>query len=415
MTAQDFRRLALSLNGAVESAHMGHPDFRVDNRIFATLHSDDHYGMVKVTPADQQRLIREHRETFSPENGAWGAGGSTRVHLDTASEEAVGEGLTLAWRQVLANGASRSSAPVEKPRRGRTPRVLAVLACACFGFATLFAQGGAPDQPSVTVRGQTYTPRSILARNMGSREDQETALTPHRMIGNVYYVGTRTLTSFLVTTPAGHILINTTYERNVPTIAHSVEQLGFKVSDIKFILGTHAHDDHQEGDAAMKQVSGAQVIVMQEDVPALQGLRPGGKPHPIDRTIRDGDTVTLGGTTLVARLTPGHTHGATTWTMTATDGGRNYNVVFASSYRSPGTIAPDVEREFTRTFAMLRSIPCDVPLGDHAAQFNMSEKFAKMKPGGPSPYIDPAHCWDEADIQEAMFHAQLELQRKAVR
>jgi metallo-beta-lactamase class B len=276
-----------------------------------------------------------------------------------------------------------------------------------------FAQGSALDQPSVTVHGQTYTPRSILARNMGSSADQTTALTPHRIVGNVYYVGTRTLTSFLITTPAGHILINTTYERNVPTIAHSVEQLGFKVGDIKYILGTHAHDDHQEGDAAMKQLSGAQVVVMQEDVAALEGLKPGGKAHPIDRIVHDGEKLTLGGVTLVAHLTPGHTHGCTTWTMSAAEDGRTHNVVFACSYRSPGTVAPDVEREFTRTFATIRSIPCDVPLGDHAAQFNMAEKFARVKPGAPNPYVDAAHCWDEADVQEAMFHAQLDLQRRS--
>jgi metallo-beta-lactamase class B len=117
------------------------------------------------------------------------------------------------------------------------------------------AQGGAPaDTPAVTVRGQTYTPRSILARNMGSEEDQTTAFPPHKVIGNVYYVGTRTLSSFLVTTPAGHVLINSTYERNVRTIAKSVEQLGFKFSDVRILLGTHAHGDHQEGDALVKEL-----------------------------------------------------------------------------------------------------------------------------------------------------------------
>ena len=134
-----------------------------------------------------------------------------------------------------------------------------------------------PDHPVITVRGQTYTPRSILARNMGSPDDQNTAFPPHKVIGNIYYVGTRTLTSYLVTTPQGAILVNTTYERNVPVIQKSVEQLGFKFSDIKIILGTHAHGDHQEGDALVKQLTGAQVMAMAEDVPALQALKPGGK------------------------------------------------------------------------------------------------------------------------------------------
>src|SRR5207244_10535786 len=184
---------------------------------------------------------------------------------------------------------------------------------------------GPPDHPSVTVQGRTYTPRSILARNMGTPEDQSAQFPPHKIIGNIYYVGTRTLSSFLIVTPQGNILINSTYERNVPIIQKSVEQLGFKFSDIKILLGSHAHGDHQEGDALVKQLTGAQVMAMAEDVPALETMRPGGKPHPIDRVLHDGDTVLLGGTTLVAHLTPGHTRGCTTWTMKVTDGGRSYD------------------------------------------------------------------------------------------
>ncbi len=184
-------------------------------------------------------------------------------------------------------------------------------------------QGGPPDVPAVTVRGQTYTPRSILARNMGTEEDQTTAFPPHKVIGNIYYVGTRTLSSFLVVTPQGNILINSTYERNVPAIEKSIAQLGFKFSDVRILLGTHAHGDHQEGDALVKEKTGAQVVMMAEDVPALQAMKAGGKEHPIDRVIRDGESVTLGGTTLVAHLTAGHTRGCTTWTMTAPEGGRN--------------------------------------------------------------------------------------------
>src|SRR5512136_332166 len=161
--------------------------------------------------------------------------------------------------------------------------------------AALAAASGAPvraqrpaDHPSVTVDGHTYTPASILARNMGSAEDQETAFPPHKIIGNVYYVGTRTLSSFLVVTSQGNILINSTYERNVPTIQKSVQQLGFKFSDVKILLGSHAHGDHQEGDALVKQLTGARVMAMAEDVPALRAIKPGGKEHPIDRTLHDG-------------------------------------------------------------------------------------------------------------------------------
>src|SRR5437016_3751513 len=192
------------------------------------------------------------------------------------------------------------------------------LAIALLGSApNIYAQGQAPDHPSVTVQGKTFTPRSILARNMGTNEDQTTAFPPHKIVGNIYYVGTRTLSSFLIVTPQGNILMDSTYERNVPTIAKSVADLGFKFSDVKILLGNHAHADHQEGDALVKQMTGAQVVAMAEDVPALQAMTPGNKEHPIDKMLHDGERVTLGGTTLVAHLTPGHTRGCTTWTMQA--------------------------------------------------------------------------------------------------
>jgi len=251
---------------------------------------------------------------------------------------------------------------------------------------------------------------------MGTDEDQTTAFPPHRVIGNIYYVGTRTLSSYLITTPVdGHILINSSYERNVRTIERSVTELGFKFSDIRILLGTHAHNDHQEGDALAKELTGAQVMVMREDVPALEAIKPGGKAHPIDRTLRDGDEVTLGGTTLVAHLTAGHTRGCTTWTMRAQDGGKNFNVVFACSYRAPANLTPEIENEFNRTFKILRSLPCDVPLGDHPAQYDMMAKYAKLKAGAPNPFIDAANCWVEAEIQEAMLRAQVQMQQKAGR
>ena len=288
-----------------------------------------------------------------------------------------------------------------------------LLVGALLSGATLAFAQQPPDQPAVTVRGQTYTPRSILSRNMGTDEDQTTAFPPHKIAGNVYYVGTRTLSSFLVTTPAGHILINSTYERNVRTIETSVTQLGFKFSDIKILLGTHAHGDHQEGDALVKELTGAQVMAMAEDVPALEAIKPNDKAHPIDRMLSDGAAITLGGTTLVAHLTAGHTRGCTTWTMTTQEGGKDVNVVFACSYRSPATVTPGIESELNRTFKVIRSLPCDVPLGDHPAQYNMAAKYARVKPGAPNPFIDPANCWVEAEIQEAMLRAQLKLQQGA--
>ena len=271
----------------------------------------------------------------------------------------------------------------------------------------------APDHPSVTVQGRTYTPRSILARNMGTPEDQMAQFPPHKIIGNIYYVGTRTLSSFLIVTPQGNILINSTYERNVPTIQKSIEQLGFKFSDIKILLGTHAHGDHQEGDAAVKQLTGAQVMMMTEDVPALRDMKPGGKDHPIDKMLRDGESVTLGGTTLMAHLTPGHTRGCTTWTTKAQEGGKSYDVVINCSLRPPNALTPAITGEFNRSFKLVRSLPCDVQVGDHPAQYDMETKHAKLRSGGRNPFIDPASCKVEVDIEEAMFHAILAEQKTA--
>jgi metallo-beta-lactamase class B len=273
---------------------------------------------------------------------------------------------------------------------------------------------GPADHPAVTVKGQTYTPASILARNMGTIEDQETQFPPHKIVGNIYYVGTRTLSSFLVVTPQGNILIDSTYERNVPTIKKSGEQLGFKFSDVKILLGNHAHGDHQEGDAAVKALTGATVMAMAEDVPALRAMMPGGKPHPIDRILHDGDKITLGSMTLVAHLTAGHTRGATTWTTKAVEAGKTYDVVFFCSLRAGGAVTPAIAAELDHSFSLVRSLPCDVPLGDHPAQYDMHAKYARLAVGSAAnPFIDKAHCLAEADIQEAMYHAVVEEQKRA--
>jgi metallo-beta-lactamase class B len=273
-----------------------------------------------------------------------------------------------------------------------------------------------PDHPTITIYGKAWTPASVVERNMGTKEEQMTQFPPYKIIDNIYYVGTTTLSSYLVTTPAGNILIDTTYERNVRTIQKSVEQLGFKFSDTKVILGNHAHDDHMEGDALAKELTGAQVMVMAEDAPALRALKPGGKEHPIDRLLHDGDVVTLGGTTLSAHLTPGHTRGCTTWTMKAQEGGKTYDVVFHCSLRisaqnASKPLPPAMIEEFAKTYPLVRSIPCDVPLGDHPSQYNMPEKFARIKAGFPNPFIDPIGCNVETDMEEMMFHAVVKEQQ----
>jgi metallo-beta-lactamase class B len=256
----------------------------------------------------------------------------------------------------------------------------------CASLATVAILGAVP-QPA----GHLWTQQEVFRRNVGSREEQTTAFTPHKVVANIYYVGTQSLASFLVTTPQGHILINSSY-------------------DVKILLGSHAHGDHMEGDAAVKEQTGATVVSMAEDVPALEKIKPGGKTHPIDRVIHDGDEVTLGGTVLHAHLTPGHTRGCTTWTMKVQDGGRTLDVVIIGSAGvNPGFVlvnnkdTPQIADEFRRTFQILRSLPCDIPLASHPAMYNLAEKFPKVGKG-PNPFIDPAGYKAEIDIAQGVFN-----------
>ena len=264
-----------------------------------------------------------------------------------------------------------------------------------------------------------WTAQDLFRRNVGTREQQDTQFPPHKIAGNLYYVGTEALGSFLVSTPDGLILINSDYERTVPVIRSSVEKLGFRFADLKILLGSHAHADHMEGDALVKDLTGARVMAMEQDVPALRAMTPGNKPHPVDRVLHDGDPVTLGGTTLVAHLTPGHTRGDTTWTMKVEDGGKSYDVVIIGSMGvNPGfqlvnnSQVPGMADEYVRGFQVLRSLPCDVPLGSHPAMYGLAEKYARLGKG-PNPFVDPEGYRKELDIEEGVFRAVLDQQKKA--
>jgi metallo-beta-lactamase class B len=305
-------------------------------------------------------------------------------------------------------------------------KVFSMCALLCVLAATPQAQapagrgrGNQEPGPTVTVQGHTFTQLSLFQRNVGGPDDMTSAFPPHHVIGNIYYVGTKSLSSYLIVTPQGNILVNSTFERNVPTIQKSVEQLGFAFTDTKILLGSHAHGDHMEGDALVKQLTGAQVMAMAEDVPALEAMKPGGKAHPIDRVIHDGDTVSLGGTTLTAHLTAGHSRGCTTWTLQAKENGKTYDVVIIGSLgTNPGfklvnnPDAPHIADEFVHAFKVSHELPCDVPLGSHPGMYNLDEKFAKLGKGGPNPFIDPDGYKLEVAIDEAMFKAVLTEQQK---
>jgi metallo-beta-lactamase class B len=266
-----------------------------------------------------------------------------------------------------------------------------------------------------------------LVQAQSAHKEWNAPFPPHRVIGNIYYVGSSFLASFLITTPEGHILVNSGTEETVSLIRASVEKLGFRFSDIKILLESQAHVDHVAGHALVRKLTGARVLAMAGD----DGLIASGglgdfqyenqwrwTPCPVDRVLHDGETVTLGGAVLTARLTPGHTKGCTTWTMTAEDQGRPYHVVIVGSARAnPGyrlvdnAKYPEIAEDFKRTFRVLGSLQCDVFLGAHGWYYNMEEKFAHLTERGKNPFVDPKGFHDFLARSEEAFLKELEAQQ----
>ena len=254
---------------------------------------------------------------------------------------------------------------------------------------------------------------------------------PFRIAGNLYYVGSKGLANFLITTPQGHILINSDLEANVPLIRASIEKLGFKFSDVRIRLISHAHWDHDAGSATIKQITGAAYMVMDADVPVVEsggkadfhyGNDPGSlyPPVKVDRMLHDGDQVKLGDAVLVAHLTPGHTKGCTTWTMRVTDAGKTYDAVIVGSpnvnsgYKLVNNASyPRIAEDYARMFRVLRSLPCDLFLGAHGNYFDLEAKYARMKEGGPSPFVDPDGYKKFVAQKEQDFRTELAKQKAA--
>ena len=267
----------------------------------------------------------------------------------------------------------------------------------------------------------TLGPMSIsaLAQTEQDRTQDRVAFPAHKMIGNIYYVGTGTLNSYLITTPQGHILINTNFEDTVPLLRASVEKLGFTLTDIKIILGSHAHGDHMQADAIVKELTGgATVMAMEQDVPALKAMKaPSGKAHPIDRVLKDGEQVTLGSTTLTAHLTPGHTRGCTTWTMRIQDGGRTHEVLIAcGGLQEDARLVnnknyPEIADDFGRSIKKFKTLPAEVFLGAHSWFFDLAGKYKRLG-GATNPYIDPAGYKAWVDNMEKNYNTSLAEQKR---
>lgn len=252
---------------------------------------------------------------------------------------------------------------------------------------------------------------------------------PYRVIANIYYVGASDVSSFLITTPDGHILLDSGFIETVPQIKQNLAQLGFRLEDIKILLNSHAHYDHAGGFAELKRLTGAKLMTSEGDIPLLAA---GGKGDPNfgdrfsfepvkpDRVLRDGDKVELGGVTMVARMTPGHTKGCTSWTMKIKDGEKQYDVVFVGSTSAPGYKLvnnagyPGIVADYEKTFRLLKSLPCDVFLAAHGQFYNMLEK-AKLAEQGktPNPFIDPEGYRRYLDASEKSFRKLLASQSGA--
>ena len=256
-----------------------------------------------------------------------------------------------------------------------------------------------------------------------AQRDWNAPFPAHHVIDNVYFVGTGQLGTFLITTSEGHILINSDFESTVPSIRASVEALGFDFEDIEIILGSHAHGDHMEADALVKELTGAEVMVMRQDIERLRTLRPGGKEHPIDRILDDGDEVTLGDTTLVAHRTAGHTKGCTSWALEVEEQGETYLALIVGSFGvNPGYILvdnpdyPEIADDYRATFAKARSLPVDVFLGSHGFWYDMARKLERAMSRGeddPNPFIDRAGYLAHIDMQEQRFEEMLREQQAA--
>jgi metallo-beta-lactamase class B len=271
---------------------------------------------------------------------------------------------------------------------------------------------------------------ALLAIGAGAQQVDNQPVDPYKIICNLYYVGSSGISSFLIATPAGHVVIDAGYESTVPIIEANIRKLGFKVEEVRYLLNTQAHYDHAAGFAKLKKDTGAQLVVSGPDADVIErgGTRDfsfGDKypfpPATVDRRVKDGDTVTLGKLTLHAHVTPGHTKGCTTWSFEVFENNRPYDVVnmcgltVLDTTRLVGNAAyPEIVADYERTFAVLRKLSVDIFIGAHPSYYNGTAKAAELKanPSGQNPFIDPEGFWTYIDEAEKTFRERLAKEKK---
>lgn len=249
---------------------------------------------------------------------------------------------------------------------------------------------------------------------------------PFTVIGNIHYVGTEGVSAFLITTPKGHILIDGILAQSVPQIIANIRALGFDIRDVKFLLNSHAHIDHAGGLAGLQRASGAKMVASAGDRPTLEagaiGFGPtkgmAFPPVRVDRVIADGGTVSLGGTTLIAHLTPGHTQGCTTWSMfvRGADGAPHTAVFHCSTTVAGQTLVPEswpgMVAAYRATFAKLRTMKADVLLAPHDNFFDLESRRARQIAGDANAFVDSGALGQLNDEMAKAFEAELERQKK---
>mgnify|MGYP003704332713 CR=1 FL=1 len=271
----------------------------------------------------------------------------------------------------------------------------------------------------------------IFAAAAHAQQSWNTPFPPHKVIGNVYFIGSKELASFLITTPEGHILVNTGLASTVPDIVKNVEALGFHMADVRILTVTHGHYDHAAGLAELKRLTHARVLAPEADKVLLET---GGRadfrfgqmaaaqfePVTVDGTFGDEGTISLGGTTLTAHLHAGHTRGATSFTTTIADGGRSYRVAIVNMGSiNPGVTLtgttgftyPGIAQDYAKTFLAQKDMQVDIFLASHASQFRMHEKHAPGDAYAPERFVDPQGFLRAVQDLEKAYLAQLASER----
>ena len=269
---------------------------------------------------------------------------------------------------------------------------------------------------------------SVFAQLSETEQAWNRPVEPFRIAGNVYYVGAADLSSYLITSPKGHILLDSGMLETVPQIKANIAKLGFKLEDVKALIISHAHYDHVAGIAELKRLTKAKLYVSEEDAGLLArggkgdpnfGDRFPFEPATADRTFKDGWDLELGGTTMTAMVTPGHTKGCTTWTTTANEGGRKLNAIFVCSVTAPGYTLignkehPQIVSDYENTFRRLKTMKVDLFFSSHASAFKMAEKLESRKANpNVNPFIDPKGYLEMLERTEAQFRRQFAGQTK---